>query len=775
MSYYHKQEARHVRRLRFPDRRGLSDVCILLMQDLYGGLIARLCGNCPAVSDIMLILNRGFINMRSILLSILLTLNLAAQSTETVLHSFAGGPIRGEYPDIGVILGSNGVLYGMSTQGGTNFLGVVYKLDGAGHQTALHSFLGGSDGAYPYGGLIRDTAGNLYGTTQEGGTANQGTVFKIDSTGNESALYTFTGSPDGGSPTAPVVMDAEGNLYGTAALGGTAGQGVVFKLDRTGHETVLYNFLGGNDGAQPETTVTLDPAGNLYGTTSAGGVENAGIVYKLDAAGHETVLFNLSQLGLSFPSGLVRDAAGNLYGSAVGGVGAIFKVAANGQTSVLYSFKGGSDGAGPVGLDLALDRMGNLYGTTGNGGAYAEGTIFKVAPSGKETRLYNFTGGTDGWYPVAGVVRDSSGNLYGTAQGGGAENMGVVFKLDTTGTQTTLCSFNGGVDGANPVAGLIRDSSGNFYGTANYGGAANYGMVYALTPQGRETVLYTFQGQPDAAYPEGPLVRDASGNLYGGSYSGGTGCGAIFKLDATGHESLLHDFGWTDGCNPVGALVHDPSGNLYGVTETGGFGYGQFSSLYSFTSFADGTGPNGVVRDSSGNLFGTTGGGGAYGWGTVFKLSDPNVKTVLYNFTGKADGLAPSSNLTLDSTGNMYGTTGQGGASGFGVVFEVTPAGSESVIYSFQGGSDGAGPLGDLIRNSAGTLYGITNSGGASNAGTVYQIDSSRKETVIYSFTGQSDGGFPRGGLIRDSAGNLYGTTFYGGQYNAGVVYKIKP
>src|ERR1022692_3872096 len=193
-----------------------------------------------------------------------------APASEIVLHSF-GCPPQGANPYAGVIRDSAGNIYGTAANGGAANKGVVFKLDTSGHQTVLYSFTGGADGGYPYAGVIRDSAGNLYGTTYYGGTANAGVVYKLDSTGQETVLYTFTAWPDGAYPQAGVIRDSAGNLYGTTYLRGTASAGVVYKLDTTGHETVLYSFTGGADGGAPYAGVIRDSAGNLFGTTSAGG------------------------------------------------------------------------------------------------------------------------------------------------------------------------------------------------------------------------------------------------------------------------------------------------------------------------------------------------------------------------------------------------------------------------------------------------------------------------------------------------------------------------
>jgi uncharacterized repeat protein (TIGR03803 family) len=320
-----------------------------------------------------------------------------------VLYSFTGGADGGQ-PFAGVIRDSAGNLSGTTSGGGTGY-GVVYKLDVAsGQETVLYSFTGGADGASPETGVIRDSAGNLYGTTNGGGT-DYGVVYKLDvASGQETVLYSFTGGTDGSNPYAGVIRDSDGNLYGTTSGGGSgegsAGYGVVFKVNSAGQETVLYSFTGGADGGDPIAGLILDSAGNLYGTTSEGG--------------------NIVTCPVSIFS--------------PGGCGVVYKVDTAGQETVLYSFTGGTDGGFPD-AGVIRDSAGNLYGTTYGGGDLSGcfgggcGVVFEVDPAGQETVLYTFTGGTDGGHPYAGVILDLAGNLYGTASSGGADSGGVVFKL----------------------------------------------------------------------------------------------------------------------------------------------------------------------------------------------------------------------------------------------------------------------------------------------------------------------------------------------------------
>jgi uncharacterized repeat protein (TIGR03803 family) len=353
--------------------------------------------------------------------------------------------------------------------------------------SVLYSFTGSPDGAYPFAGLVRDAKGNLYGTTNGGGANSYGTVFKLNSKNKETVLLSFTG---GGYPY-DALLHVGGQLYGTTSSGGASGFGTVFKANQSGKEAVLHSFTGGPDGKYPFAGLVKDAKGNYYGVTILGGSFGNGVVFKLDKAGKETLL---------------------------------------------YTFTGESDGGVPLYYgSLVMDSAGNLYGTTQGGGA-GFGTVFKVTQKGKETVLHSFTGPPDGADPFAGLVRDDKGNLYGTALGGTSGN-GVVFKVDKTGKETLLYTFSGGADGGNPFAGLVRDPKGNLYGTTEVGGTSGLGTVFKVSSRGKEIVLHSFTGGADGRIPFTALVWDMKGSLYGTTEQGGDvtcnppyGCGTVFKL-----------------------------------------------------------------------------------------------------------------------------------------------------------------------------------------------------------------------------------------------------
>ena len=371
-------------------------------------------------------------------------------------------------------------------------------------------------------------------------------------------LHNFTGGRDGGDPYAGLTMDRAGNLYGTASYGGN-GYGVVYELAHRGSGWVfnsLYNFAGGNDGEGPVARVIIGPNGSLYGTTYGGGDPNCSGGY-----GCGTV-FNLRP-----PATVCRSVS--CYWS----------------ETVLYRFAGGNDGANPLLGDILFDPTGNIYGTTENGGdvgcdGMGCGTVFELSPSGGgwiEKVLYSFMGQSgDGANPFAGVILDSTGNLYGTTKFGGPLSEGTVFKLSPAGsswTESVIYGFEGTNDGYWPVGGLIIDHSGNLVGTTGSGGVNAGGIAFNLTPLGAEAIVHSFDGQQDGgAY--GTLTADAAGNFYGMTYDDGAyGNGSVFKLTPTQGGWIytdLHDFTGDDGRCPYGNVVIDAQGNLYGTAGGGG-------------------------------------------------------------------------------------------------------------------------------------------------------------------------------------------------------------
>jgi uncharacterized repeat protein (TIGR03803 family) len=372
----------------------------------------------------------------------------AQSQTYSVIYNFTGKGSDGSSPYGGPILDHLGNLYGTTYTGGSNGSGSVYRLSPSGSSWTYHSlysFKAGPDGVGPaFGSLALGPHGALFGTTEGGGYF--GTAFAVCvCAGREVQIHSFGIGTDGAQPIGGLVMDSAGNLYGTASLGGAYGNGTVFEEVRSGDswtESTLYSFIGSNDGTNPASGVTLDAQGNIYGTTSLGGANGAGVVYELSPSG----------------SGW-------------------------GQT-VLYTFEGLNDGQNPVG-GVILDEAGNLYGTTFDGGANGGGTVYEMSPSASGwtfTTLYSFTGGYGGPYNKLTLAK---GEIYGATLDDGANGFGLVFKLTPANggwSFTDLYDFAGASEGAEPYGSVAVDGNGNVFGTTNEGGSENQGLVFEITP-----------------------------------------------------------------------------------------------------------------------------------------------------------------------------------------------------------------------------------------------------------------------------------------------------
>jgi uncharacterized repeat protein (TIGR03803 family) len=374
------------------------------------------------------------------------------------------------------------------------------------------------------------------------------------------------------------------------------------------------------------------------------------------------------------------------------------------------------------------------------------GLLWASTPSAfaqTETISYSFANnGVDGYQPYAALTLGAGGTVYGTTNLGGTHGYGTVFELTSHNIETPLVNFNTGATGGGTYpyfAGLVRDHAGNLFGTTSYGGAHNLGSVFVISPGGGETVLYSFGTNPnDGFYPYGGVVLDKAGNLYGTTSIGGTSNrGTVFKVSPAGDESILHNFGGgADGCNPDA----------------------------------------GVVIGKKNDLYGTTPACGANNYGVVFEVTQNGVATTLHTFSSNgADGIIPYAGLMVDQSGNLYGTTYEGGTKGAGTVYKFTPAGVETILHNFSfTGTDGYYPQSAPILDTLGNFYGTTTYGNG-NLGTVYEINAAGKYLILHQFQKDgTDGYHPYGGVIVVKNA-LYGTTLAGGAHDSGTVFKVVP
>jgi uncharacterized repeat protein (TIGR03803 family) len=705
--------------------------------------------------------------------------------------------------------------------------------------TDLHNFNGytGDDfGALPQASVI--ASGNtLYGTTIAGGSDQNGVVFRMNNDGTGyTVLHTFAGvddfAADGSGPTAALLLYSN-VLYGTTANGGIDGFGTVFSLNTDGSGyTKLYDFTASNDGANPNTTLVV--SGNtLYGTCATGGLNGTGTIFSIHTDGSDfTPIYEFSAAdpntgdngdGVN-PQGNLVLTGGTLFGVAeVGGEsdnGTVYQVNTDGTgfiTLHAFDFTDGSEPLGGVTLSGTV-----LYGTASFGGDFTWGTVFSLDTNTLEfTTLYNFTGGSDGAGPEAGVAYNN-GELYGATAIGGTNNSGAVYALSADGSVfDPIYSFSNfseddptNSDGFLPLATPVLIGT-NLYGTAFGGGPIASGTVFEVSPNGKFTVLADFDSptnNSDGRAAGGNLAL--SGNtLYSTTQFGGVfDSGTIFKVntDGSGFETL-HDFTLTDptdgtnsdGAQPVAGLILGGS-ELYGTASIGGTGASgvvysvdtngdNFTVLYDFSSTNsaginnDGQEPDAGLILSGKMLYGTTSLGGQGGTGTIYSLStDGSVPfQALYSFTPlnsggfNSDGANPNTRLLLSGT-VLYGTTLDGGNDGAGTIFSLDTSDTNyTVLYTFAGVPDGAFSQGGLVL-SGNTLYGTVSGGGAFNNGAIFSINTDGSGyQILYSFSAatgpdgtNSDGTLPICDLLL-SGNVLYGTADFGGPSGEGTIFQI--
>lgn len=354
----------------------------------------------------------------------------------------------------------------------------------------LHGFTG-NDGSQPLANLIQGADGNFYGTTFYGGSSNgngassnSGTIFQFTPGGTLNTLHVFTGGADGGNPAAALLQTSDGAFYGTTYFGGVNSAGTVFKITSTGSLTTLHSFAGAAEGSGPQGTLIQGTDGNFYGTTTFGGPNSSGTIFKMTSSGTLTVLYAFTggSDGSNPAAGLVQGKDGNFYGTAyyggANGFGAVYQVTPGGTQTILHNFNG-TDGANPHSA-LIVGQDGNFYGTTNYGGQDDDGTVFSMTIYGALTTLHFFYGG-DGFNPQAPLIQGKDGSFYGTAVEGGLYNQGSIFRVTAGGIYRTLYAFTGGTDGANPSAAILQAGDGRFYTITNFGGANNFGAIDRFT------------------------------------------------------------------------------------------------------------------------------------------------------------------------------------------------------------------------------------------------------------------------------------------------------
>lgn len=603
---------------------------------------------------------------------------------------------------------------------------------------------------------------------------------------------------------APLVQHSDGNFYGVASTAGARGFGSVFKITPGGTLSTLFSFSG-SDGNGPVTGLVEGADQALYGSTSSGGTGNFGVVYKITTAGVFTKLADFTgSTGAargSVPHALMRHANGNFYGvtqaGGAGGFGTVFSMTPAGVVTTLAELTGttgarpGSEPLGPLAVSGNL-----LYGVTKYGGTANLGVIFEVSITGTWRAMGEFTGTTGtrpGANPAGGLLMNTDGALYGTAEFGGTNSFGVAFKITTATTPVyTVLRHFADPTGSQPAGTLVRDPvDGQLWGTTSSGGTGGWGTVYKITTAGVHTLLASFTGQTGivpGASPRGGMALSAAGPFQAVTSAGAAGnLGQAFKVASAGTFTALAAVSLPNGWNPSGAPVASGNGELLFPMAAGGTGGGGNLISLSITGNVTiaaalggtlGSMPDGALNSAAGGVFyGVTARGGASSRGTLFRYTPGSGAALILAYTTSSGSLAEGP-LVPGADGLFYGVGREGGASSRGALYKVTTAGVRTRLASFSGTAGavpGGKPRGPLALASDGNFYGLTEDGGSSvTGGVIFRLTSAGVYSVISHFNA-SGARSPMGGFVIGNDGLLYATTSAGGAANAGTLISFNP
>ena len=613
-----------------------------------------------------------------------------------------------------IVEAGDGNYYGTTTSGGTNNNGTIFRITSSGAVTPLYSFTGGNDGSRPVGSLTLGNDGKLYGTASLGGADSAGTFFSITTGGTFTLLHTFDGTSEGGAPSF-VVKGSDGRFYGTSALGGTdSTQGGTFvQITTAGAVTVLHNFNADLDGDFVNANIVQGSDGAFYGSTQMGGLNGEGTIYRITTSQAFSVLDDLDSSDITLLTTLGAD--GLIYGTNGGGTitSTVFKMTNAGVQTTVHSFTDATDGYNISSFVLGSD--GNYYGLTTNGGPGGYGTFFQIQPSGTFTVLYSFS-----TYPTdfGNLTQGSDGNFYSST----AEDVtgGAIIQLTTAGTPTILATFSS--PGYNSVAALMQAADGEFYGTTEYGGVTDDGTVFQATLTGTLADVADFNFATSGSRPIAPLVQDpVSGNLVATTYTGGPNYDSVLNMGGaidylaqpSVNSSLVHE-----------AFLDQPAydyGNEY-LTD--------IVQKVLLTIF--GVGKSSIILNSEENYARYT-----YGFKPPPTIPGGNAVPALAS--------PNTSGTTGVSTTPIFSVCSSGGDNNEGLFLDYNLDGTLNTSYSLgDQTTDGIGPQSKVVSDASGNLYGTTVYGGTAGLGTVFKITPASGTTystftTIHNFTGTNN------------------------------------
>ncbi len=670
-----------------------------------------------------------------------------------------------------------------------------FSVQGASYEV-LEEFI--QPGAQPLAALVDGGDGNLYGTTVDGGAFGQGTIFSITPTGDLTTIHSFSG-PDGRAPASALIRASDGFLYGTASSGGAQDFGLIFRISTTGAFASLHSLTGASGVAKGSVPGTLvqHANGNFYGVTQAGGAAGFGTVFCLTSAGIFTTLLEFTGTGGltkgAEPVGALTFNGTTLFGVTKSGgasdKGVIYKVTTSGAYTLMTEFTGVSGtrlGSAPAAGLFLNPTDSTLYGTTEFGGTNDLGAAFKITTTASPTftSLRSFADAT-GSQPVGTLARGSDGALYGVAAGGGTNGFGALYRITTAGTYSVLANFSGSSGaaiGAVGRAGMLLASDGNLWGTTSAGGLGTRGNIYKISEAGTFLSVALFEN-PLGWTPVGPPLADSGGWLVPMRSGGPNGQGSLARKQVGSAATLAGAFDTSNGAEPVGGLTR-VGGDVFGVTTSGGSSNRgstfRYNSTTGVTLVANHTTPGGVlaegqlVRGEDGALYGTAREGGATSRGSLWKVTLAGTRNRLISFAGtagSAKGERPRGSLALAPNTSFYGVTQSGGVANAGTIFRLSALGTLITLAEFTASGPRA-PLGGLLLGTDGKIYGTTSLGGTNDAGTLIRIDPSTDSWSVLASFSTSVGETPAGGLAEGPDGALYGMTTAGGAEGYGSVFR---